>query len=233
MSTRGQENKPKWVAEHVGRITSSTAHKIVQKRGSTKPDKIVASLMTGFADSSTLCEGDSRAHGHELEDQARRAYIDTKSKCGHPVTVTQHGLFVDETFPFLASSTNGLISEDGGKTKGVLEIKCPHSSLAVDDLSDQRKSFFLFRTENGELHLKQTHSYYTQLQMEMALTKCLWADFVVFTTNGSEDSLFVERINFDVHFWEMSRASISTIYKEFVVLELVTRRLKRHKRLLA
>ena len=84
--------------------------------------------------------------------------------------MSEHGLFVDPSLPFLAASTDGLITDSGKSTgKGVLEIKCPASELSVEDLCSHRENFFLTSCD-GSLRLKTSHSYYTQLQMEMALT---------------------------------------------------------------
>ena len=77
--------------------------------------------------------------------------------------------------------------------KGVLEIKCPASELSVEDLCSHRENFFLTSCD-GSLWLKTSHSYYTQLQMEMALTQCEWADFVVYTSGIKED-IFVQHVD--------------------------------------
>ena len=46
--------------------------------------------------------------------------------------------------------------------------------------------------------LKRNHSYYCQVQGQMAITGRTWCDFVVYTTKG----IAVERITFDKLFWE-------------------------------
>ena len=46
-----------------------------------------------------------------LEDPSRTAYVEKKSTLGCPVTVSEHGVFDDATFFFMASSTNGLDSK--------------------------------------------------------------------------------------------------------------------------
>ena len=60
---------------------------------------------------------------------------------------------------------------------------------------------FFLRKERGELCLKTTHMYYTQVQMEMAVTGCSWADFVVFTTYEGQQDLLVQQVKFDADFW--------------------------------
>ena len=232
LATRLQHQSPRWLAEHVGRITSSSAHKIFRRRSTTQPDKIVSAIMSGFSDGRDLRDDDLRAHGHRMEETARTAYITSKAKSGSAVTVSQNGLFVDKELPFLAASTDGIIREEGIEGKGVLEIKSPASTQSVADLCQARKGICLRQDAGGELHLKTTHPYFTQLQMEMALTGCSWADFVVYTSEAC-GGLFVERVAFDVKFWEKCCGVLKDFYQKFVVLELVTRRLKHNKKLLA
>ena len=45
LATRDQHNSARWLAEHVSRITSSSAHKIFRRRSTTQPDKIVSAIM--------------------------------------------------------------------------------------------------------------------------------------------------------------------------------------------
>ena len=69
--------------------------------------------------------------------------------------------------------------------------------------------------------------------MEMAIWGCQWADFVVFTmprasSNGSKDGLFIERIAFDEKFWHQKLLPACTrVFRKFIVLELLTRRVFR------
>ena len=73
-----------------------------------------------------------------MEDAASKAYIETKGKHG-TVTVTESGLFVDAELPYFAASTDGMIAEEGVGGNGVLEIKCPGSTLSIRELCEARK----------------------------------------------------------------------------------------------
>ena len=44
--TRGQAENEHWHVEHCGRITASMVHRVVNRRTSTQPDKLVASIMS-------------------------------------------------------------------------------------------------------------------------------------------------------------------------------------------
>ena len=66
------------------------------------------------------------------------------------------------------------------------------------------------------LYFKTLHHYYEQLQMEMAVTGCQWADFVVFTQTLNLPSLFVERIQFNLEKWAAMEAKLKSFYEQFV-----------------
>ena len=82
------------------------------------------------------------------------------------------------------------------------------------------------------LYLKPSHSYYTQLQTGMAITGCKWADFVVYTKHDGESSLSLQRILFDTCFWSGCVKAVKDFYCKYVMLELMTKRLKREVSLL-
>ena len=93
---------------------------------------------------------------------------------------------------------------------------------------------FCLEQSGAGLKLKRSHPYFSQLQMEMALTGCQWADFVVFVDrlDDADESLFVERVKFEPKLCNEFLCTLEAFYVKFVVLELLTRRLKRHVKLL-
>lgn len=80
--------------------------------------------------------------------------------------------------PCLGVSPDGIISCDCCG-KGVLKIKCPykHRNISVQEAAKSDKDFCLDETLNSKI----THRYYTQVQMQICITKCQYCDFVVFT----------------------------------------------------
>ena len=68
--------------------------------------------------------------------------------------------------------------------------------------------------------------------MEMAVTNCQWADFMVFTSAEDSHDIFIERMEFDAKFWSHCCGVLCDFYKQYVAMELLTRRLKRSKSLL-
>ena len=231
-NTVEQSSSDLWLSSHVGRITSSMAQKILRRKPTTPPDNLVRSILglDGSFQRRPMSTADPRQHGLNMEAKARNAYVAYQAQQGSPVTVTQHGLFVDDQLPFLAASCDGLSCSPVNGV-GVLEIKCPVTDSSIDDLVSSRRTFCLARSADG-VSLKPSHVYYMQVQMQMAILKCAWADFVVFSKCGEEESIFVQRIAFDSSFWQSSLPVLKKFYQQYVVLELLTRRLKRHRKLL-
>ena len=206
-------------------------HRVLKRRTGTPPDKLVTQIMGYSSDKETVKRrGDPRLHGHEMEDKARQHYIEHMHDRGDHVTVSQHGLFVSAEHPYIGSSIDGMI-HGTDKGPGVLEIKCPVSEQPIDVLAKKRKSFCL-KLSDGHLQLKTSHMYYCQLHMEMAITGCSWANFVVFTASGTSTNIHIERVPFNEEYWKECLQKIESFYRSFVVLELVTRRLKRNISLL-
>ena len=151
---------------------------------------------------------------------------------GQPVEVQLDRFFVSRQRPYLAASTDGVVVTWDGD-RGGLEIKCPVADVPVEALVSCRKNFCLEQSGAG-LKLKRSHPYFSQLQMEMDLTACQWADLVVFVDclEDADENLFVEGVKFEPKLWSEFLCTLEAFYVKFVVLELLTRRLKRHVKLL-
>ena len=82
-------------------------------------------------------------------------------------------------------------------SQGCLEIKCPYSingqvtvSMNLTEIANKHPDFYMKIGDNNLLHLPPSHTYYAQVQGEMAVLDVEWCDFVVF----SNDTVFVDRI---------------------------------------
>ena len=72
---------------------------------------------------------------------------------------------------------------------------------------------FCCELTNGQCKLKASHSYYFQIQGQMAITGAKWCDFVVFTKKG----MSIERIPFNADFWnELENKLIAYYYDHFI-----------------
>ena len=114
-----------------------------------------------------------------MEAEARQVYLSLHSKS--PLSVKECGMFVDAELGFLGASPDGIVKDEAATdTHGLLEIKCPVGTVSVETLASQDKSFCL-SFDDSRLCLKRTHACYSQVQMQMAIVDCAWADFFVYT----------------------------------------------------
>ena len=114
------------------------------------------------------------------------------------------GFNISEKHPFLGVSPDAYV-HDSSSTEpfGLAEIKCPYRHREVSPVEACSKKDFccmIVTDSDGEqkLKLKQTHTYFAQVQGQMAVTERKWCDFVVYTKIGTS----VERIAFDSAYWE-------------------------------
>ncbi len=154
--TLGQAENPKWFLNRKNRITASSAHKIVRARSKQQRLKYFH---------ETVMSTKSMQHGKNTEATAREQFCTLFKKEALP-----SGLIISQELPFLACTPDGLIIEENGEMS-VLEIKCPASCkdgpVSVDYIVDGQ--------------LKENHSYYMQIQLQMYLSKSKLCYLFIFT----------------------------------------------------
>ena len=108
---------------------------------------------------------------------------------------------------------------------GIAEFKCPYSKAFDIPEKACEKADFYCSVIDGKLHLKRTHTYYHQVQLQLYVTsdmQCKWCDFCVYTTCG----ILVERIYLDP-LWESTFCSqLDTYYMDHILPELVSQNQK-------
>ena len=149
-----------WFAARLGKITASRIHEIMAVTKDKKPAASRANVMADLvlerltgkrADSFT---SDAMDWGTQTEPQARDAY---SAKVGE--LVTEVGFMDHPTIAMAGASPDGLVGDDG-----LVEIKCPNSSTALETLYTK----------------KIAKKYLDQMQFQMAVTGRAWCDFVSF-----------------------------------------------------
>ena len=70
---------------------------------------------------------------------------------------------------------------------------------------------------DNKIALKKSHSYYYQVQMQLAVTGYSWCDFFLCTTKYS----FQQKIYFDKSFWLVNKCKLEMFYSKVVVKELL------------
>ena len=105
-------------------------------------------------------------YGREMEEMARTRYEEIKGQ-----KVTQVGLVVKEGQSWLAASPDGCWQDEDGSIV-VLEIKAPFSCKDKEEIDVPYLK--------GET-LRSTHSYFTQVQLQMYCCNAQRCDFFVFS----------------------------------------------------
>lgn len=159
-----------------------------------------------------------------MEAEAKRRYQVLKTAAlGHPVLVQDCGLFLDPQRPWLVASPDGIVTDGrSGRRLLCLEVKCPykHRGRRVEDACRDDPSFCLQirdqdpdRKQPPEYRLKTSHSYWTQVQVQLGVTGLRQADLVVFTLK----EMAVVPVAFDPQQWEETLSKLERFYRVAVV----------------
>lgn len=170
-STFGQSKNPTWFTERKPRISASVAHQISRARtNETRLQYFFGSVV----------DHPNFRYGREMEPLAFKKYTEITNN-----VVNKSGLIVRSDVPWIAASPDGLILDK--EELVCLEIKCPSScankAISVDYLDDEFK-------------LKNSHPYFTQVQIQMFCSNAKRSHFFVYS---SADYVFLE-IGYDETF---------------------------------
>ncbi|TDH15500.1 hypothetical protein EPR50_G00032170 [Perca flavescens] len=232
--TRGQSSNQDWFTWRKNRITASVAHRIAHCRfvnGKSKaPPPSYLAAVTG---EGRHVQTRAMSWGVNMEAKAVRRYQEMKSVAlGRSVTVQSCGLFLDDQRPWLAGSPDGIVTDSQtGQWLLCLEVKCPykHRQRTVEEACRQDPAFCLEITHHTPppavshlkasppvYRLKTSHSYYTQIQVQLAVTGLRGADLAVFTLK----ELAIVPVTFDPVLWDATLSKLETFYREAVLPHL-------------
>lgn len=216
-ATRLQAASPEWFCHRRGRISASVAHRIL-----TKSRKIAAGTSADFSclvrdiikdSSNSGCNVPSLQYGRQNEPLAVEMYAVCQKAQHSDLLVTNCGLFVLPDVIYMCATPDRLV-QCKCCGKGLLEVKCPISSMDMDP-----NDACLPYLENiaGTLKLKRSHEYYTQVQMQMAVTRREWCDFFVYSPHG----YVRDRIYFDQDFFAVVKDSCVQFFIAHILPVLV------------
>lgn len=222
--TKGQKVADSWTEARTGRLTSSIFGTVCKQRSQSKPDYIIKSVMN-----YETVETPATRWGKSHELAARRIYQKNIQKVHPGLKVFNSGLVVTPKYPYLGTSPDGSVicCVKCIDKNGLVEIKCPFKHR-FNPLEEACKDpTFCCEMSNGRVQLKRSHSYYYQVQGQLALTGRSWCDFFVWTLKGHS----TERIRFDKSFWDQMVQKLNSFYLKAVIPELFSERIKRGKKL--
>lgn len=221
--TRGQSTNQDWFTWRKNRITASVAHRIahcrfVQGKSKTPPPSYLAAI-TG---EERRIQTRAMSWGVQMEAEVVRRYQKLKSAAlRRSVSVQDCGLFIDAQRPWLAASPDGIVTDSRtSQWLLCLEVKCPykHRHRRVEDACRDDPAFCLeIQNENGRepgtspvYRLKTSHSYFTQIQCQLAVTGLQQADLAVFTLKETA----IVPVTFDPDLWEETVSKLQVFYRD-------------------
>ena len=196
--TKDQAQSPLWYFARRYRLTASVFGKVYQRLPSTPPDSLVKQILHAQNFSTKATEW-----GKENELIALKKYVEQKTSSGHAgLIAVKAGFVICEEIPFLGASPDAYVNDPTSVDQfGLAEIKCPYKyrDLSPQDAAMNPDFCCSLDNEGGvrSLQLKRGHTYYSQVQGQLAITERRWCNFTVYTKKG----LSVERIHFDSKFW--------------------------------
>ena len=193
--TVGQAENPLLFKHKKGRISASNAKKFVGKGNVATLTKDVITVKK-----PRITNIPAMKYGVENESLAVDKYVSQKQRDGIKVEVSSCGLFVYLEHGQLAASPDRLVTDPSvSDSLGLIEVKCLYSCrdispLEAVDTKGSTSAFPVKKVIGENIIMKESHSYYYQVQMQMGVTGRKWCDLVLFTS-ATEDVLIL-RVNF-------------------------------------
>lgn len=185
--TWGQADNATWANQRKGRITASNFYYGFTRANTIKANRSINHSVEPLLrkimayDASKGHNIPALNHGKEYEPIAKEKYI-SLMKCNHKeFTLSESGLFVDPSRPYLGSSPD-LLVYCSGCGMGLSEMKIPFS--IVNEMLSAKNLPYLVEHDNVTM-LRKEHAYYAQIQGQLALPGRTYCDFFVFTRVGS------------------------------------------------
>lgn len=197
VDTVGQDNDL-WLMFKSRRFTGSICYNLytyLKNKNSNWEEK----LKNTFTNSDFKSQ--AMENGIMYEGDGRDAYVKTYPNV-QDVTI---GIFVHPLVPWLGSSADGIVFDNGSPTK-LLEIKVPvkGKKFPPSTIINQLK----YLDETG--HLKHKHNYYGQVHLCMALYNLSSCDFIIYCTCA--DTNAVDTVMFDEKFVLDLLERLATVY---------------------
>ena len=171
-STRTQFLCPDWHKLRKLRLSSTKAHSVKTRKRDFK------SLARQHLSNKFKGNSDTE-YGIAMEPQGRAKYAELQQE-----QIIEVGLVICRKIPWLCASPDGIIvtkNSSGTLRYKLLEIKSPSSRKGENliDINDGYSSLPYLEIQNGSVHLKRSHPYFTQIQVSMLVTNVTECDLVI------------------------------------------------------
>ena len=153
-------------------------------------------------------------YGRDHEDDARRSFSEEIVKKHKNGKLLSSGLVVNPTFPFIRVTPDNLFVCSCCKDGPVpVEYKCAYKIRDKTVLEGSHEVDYLVKADNGDLHLKEKHKYYSQVTAQIALLGAKYGYFVVWTPKGEP---FIEQIYLNRSHWNDLERNAVIFFKSYV-----------------
>lgn len=190
--TRLQSECVRWHEERYCRLTASNFGRVIQRK--SEFNKLALELLS----TKNLSNVPAIKWGKDHELEAFHKYKEGLDIRYPNMLLRKSGIVIGD-IPYLAASPDGILTDELGEVRGIIEIKCPYSAakLTINEACKQLDNFYLSKVEETFI-LRANHLYYFQIQGTMALVGAKFCDFVVWTPKSFE----VISINFETSVWK-------------------------------
>ena len=215
--TREQRLSSSWFEVRRYRLTASRFGEVISRKADTPPQRLVLRILQ-----PTDFTSEAMRYGIAYEKVALELYIKKQHEHGHPdLLVSQCGFIINPMYSYLGASPDGAVYDpsNGDKPFGFLEIKCPYSVRHLTPAEATHTPGFCSMIDDaGCIMLKEKHSYYAQIQGQMALGERPWCDFVIYT----QTDINIQRIYFNEQYWQENLPKLLSFYDDCIGPEIVS-----------
>jgi hypothetical protein len=215
-NTRNQSSSSDWHHARLRRITGSICGQIIKQKRKTVP-----LLCRVLYPKPLILLPRPIAWGIQNEPFACASYRKYMNESGHVgLSTSPVGFVIDKTKGWLGASPDTRVNDPSCADKsGIAEFKCPYTKR---DESPQQSCYdkdFFCEMIDGQVQLKQSCSYYHQVQLQLYVGRDLynWCDFCVYTPVG----ISVQRIYPNKEWQVKYIPELEEFYDKYVLPEII------------
>ena len=218
-NTQLQAKSPEWFKERKFRVTASINNKLALYKTDKGRRSLAVQMSTNEVKTVNTFLQRKMDFGCYHEPIAIQHYSKFMASKGHTVQVETSGLVVDVVNYIFGATPDGKVYDQSETNPyGILEVKCSEEYQN----NDPRDIIFISKSScleivDEKIKLKKDHSYYAQVQMQLAITTQSWCDFILFTKKG----LVIDRVHYDADYWSKLQDNLVRFYFKMLLPELM------------
>ncbi len=202
-ATRGQQSNPIWHKMRHGLVTASKVKAIISSKNLENTACSILKVSSLNEDHLPPSIQFGRDNEKKAIDLFFRAHRFSHRKC----KFHQPGFFLSYKYPYLGASPDA-IGNCPQCGRFIVEVKCLFSLRDHHPKTALLQQSFAFKNDSGKFELKKSHSYYMQIQTQMAVTGIRKAFLCIFTCKGIAE---VE-CSFEEEFWKVSSRKLESFW---------------------